>query len=201
MTWSERVSSCASNEEIDARLEAAEIQRRVCAAGGPALSLSRASKAAAFRWSRNLFGTIDRARFLFRDTPRPRPPLVELKLDPRSLCAIRCNTPARRARRCDHAAEAWVRRADVAAHETTISQLPQLVSWPDDGGAFITLPQVYTETSDQPGWRTPTSACTACNSPAASTTPDREVGLHYQIHRSHRRASRGGDRAPASRCA
>ena len=32
-------------------------------------------------------------------------------------------------------------------------ELPQLESWPDDGGAFITLPQVYTEDADRPGWR------------------------------------------------
>ena len=37
------------------------------------------------------------------------------------------------------------------AHETTISELPQLVSWPDDGGAYVTLPQVYTEDPDAPG--------------------------------------------------
>jgi len=30
----------------------------------------------------------------------------------------------------------------VLAKETTIDQLPQLKSWPDDGGAYITLPQV-----------------------------------------------------------
>ena len=32
-----------------------------------------------------------------------------------------------------------------------LSQLPQLQSWPDDGGAFVTLPQVYSEDPDRPG--------------------------------------------------
>ena len=32
--------------------------------------------------------------------------------------------------------------APVLAHQTRISQLPQLWSWPKDAGAFITLPQV-----------------------------------------------------------
>ena len=35
--------------------------------------------------------------------------------------------------------------------ETTLAELPQLKSWPDDGGAYVTLPQVYTEDPDAPG--------------------------------------------------
>ena len=39
----------------------------------------------------------------------------------------------------------------VLAHETSIDQLPQIQCWPDDGGAFVTLPQVYTEDAERPG--------------------------------------------------
>ena len=34
------------------------------------------------------------------------------------------------------------------SHQSTISQLPQIVSWPMDGGAFVTLPQVYSQDPD-----------------------------------------------------
>src|SRR5437660_10655243 len=67
--------------EIDADLEAAEIQRRVYAAGGPAVYYSRV-KGCAFPMVSNLFGTIERARFLFRDTLDAVRHLVEMKVDP-----------------------------------------------------------------------------------------------------------------------
>src|SRR5947209_2432776 len=47
----------------------------------------------------------------------------------------------------------FVRAGPVLEHTGAIQDLPQLVSWPRDGGAFITLPAVYTEDADRPGWR------------------------------------------------
>src|SRR5947199_332339 len=67
--------------EVDARLEVAEIQRRVCAAGGPALLFMRV-KGCRFPMVSNLFGTIERARFIFRDGLERVRRLVELKIDP-----------------------------------------------------------------------------------------------------------------------
>ena len=46
-----------------------------------------------------------------------------------------------------------VRHGPVLAHETTIDRLPQVTTWPNDGGPFITLPEVYTENPDGPGWQ------------------------------------------------
>src|SRR5690349_21273517 len=70
--------------EIDARLEAAEIHRRVFRAGGPALHFTRV-KGCRFSMVSNLFGTMDRARFIFRDTLEAVRRLVELKVDPAAL--------------------------------------------------------------------------------------------------------------------
>src|SRR3990172_3039070 len=67
--------------EIDARLEAAEIHRRVCAAGGPALWFKQV-RGCRFPLVCNLFGTLERARFMFRDSLRSVRQLVNLKLDP-----------------------------------------------------------------------------------------------------------------------
>src|SRR3990172_4091827 len=128
--------------EIDARLEAAEIQRRVCAAGGPAI-LFTGIRGCRFPMVSNLFGTIDRARFLFRDSLNSVQQLVKLKLDP--TAALRQPwrfTGAIRSAAC--MLPMAVSRGDIAAHGTTIAQLPQQVSWPNDGGAFITFPHVYT---------------------------------------------------------
>src|SRR4051812_46182051 len=67
--------------EIDPYLEAAEIQRRVYCAGGPALLFTRV-KGCKFPMLSNLFGTLERTRFLFRDMLSSVRKLVELKVDP-----------------------------------------------------------------------------------------------------------------------
>ena len=72
------------DDEIDPYLEAAEIQRRVYAAGGPAILYTRV-KGCRFPMVSNLFGTIERARFLFRDMLAAVRHLVELKVDAASL--------------------------------------------------------------------------------------------------------------------
>jgi 4-hydroxy-3-polyprenylbenzoate decarboxylase len=180
--------------EIDARLEAAEIHRRVCAAGGPALLFTRV-KGCGFPMVSNLFGTMERARFLFRDTLDRVRRLVELKLDP--TAALR--RPWRYAGTAGSAlamVPRFVGRADVMTNSTTISKLPQQVSWPQDGGAFITLPQVYTEDIREPGWRRSNLGMYRVQLSGGQYEPDREVGLHYQIHRSigvhHEAAMRAG---------
>jgi 4-hydroxy-3-polyprenylbenzoate decarboxylase len=58
-----------------------------------------------------------------------------------------------------------------------------LVSWPRDGGAFITLPQVYSEDPRQPGWKRSNLGMYRVQLSGGQYAPGREVGLHYQIHR------------------
>src|SRR5436305_7802255 len=67
--------------EVDPYLEAAEIQRRVYQAGGPAILYARV-KSCRFPMVSNLFGTPQRTRFLFRDMLRAVQHLVALKVDP-----------------------------------------------------------------------------------------------------------------------
>ena len=167
---------------VDARLEAAEIHRRVCAAGGPAV-LFTSVKGCRFPMAANLFGTMERARFMFRDSLERVRRLIELKIDP--TAAFR--RPLRYASAPFSALSTlpkFVRRAAVTSHETTISQLPHQVSWPEDGGGFITLPQVYTEDVRQPGWRHSNLGMYRVQLLGGQYDPDREVGLHYQIQRS-----------------
>src|SRR5262245_47671849 len=139
------------DEEIDPYLEAAEIQRRVYRAQGPAVLLTRV-KGCRFPMVCNLFGTMQRTRFLFRDMLRAVQHLVELKIDP-------ANFWKQPWRYRDVARTLWflrpkfVRSGPILEGQTTTQELPQLVCWPRDGGAFITLPQVYTEDAAAPGWR------------------------------------------------
>src|SRR5881394_1041740 len=136
-------------QEIDPVLEAAEVQRRVYRAGGPALYFARV-KGCAFPMASNLFGTLPRARFIFRRTLEAVRRVVELKVEPAAFW----KRPARYLGVPFTALHMLPRRVEggpVLAHTTTVSALPQLTCWPDDGGAFITLPQVYTEDPDRPG--------------------------------------------------
>ena len=68
-------------QEIDPYLEAAEIQRRVNQAQGPAVFYKRV-KGCRFPMVSNLFGTLERTRFLFRDTLAAVRHLIELKIEP-----------------------------------------------------------------------------------------------------------------------
>src|SRR5262249_53259258 len=76
-----------------------------------------------------------------------------------------------------------VSNGPILKHQTTVSHLPHLKCWPLDGGAFITLPQVYTEDADRPGWRHSNLGMYRVQLSGNQYQPDREVGLHYQIHR------------------
>ena len=68
-------------EEVDPHLEMAAIHLRVYERGGPALLFEQV-RGSRFPAVSNLFGTLDRARFLFRDTLARVQALVELKYDP-----------------------------------------------------------------------------------------------------------------------
>ncbi|MCA8986462.1 MAG: UbiD family decarboxylase [Planctomycetaceae bacterium] len=179
---------------IDPHLEMAEIQRRVYQAQGPAL-LFRNVKGCRFPMVGNLFGTMERTRYLFRHTLRSVQQLVNLKVDPNAalknpIGAFKALPAALRM------LPRKVRRGPVLAHQIRISDLPQLVSWPGDGGAFITLPQVYSEDVTKPGLMQSNLGMYRVQLSGNQYAVDREVGLHYQIHRSigvhHARAMEAG---------
>jgi 4-hydroxy-3-polyprenylbenzoate decarboxylase len=171
----------AIEQEIDPYLEAAAIQRRVYEAQGPAL-LFRRVKGTAFPMVGNLFGTVERTRFLFRDSLGAVRRLVELKVGPPDLIKHVWRyrgVPGT----AWHMLPRRVRGGPILAHETTIDRLPQLQSWPEDGGAFVTLPLVYTEDPDRPGLSRSNLGMYRVQLSGNEYEANREVGLHYQIHR------------------
>lgn len=185
--------------EVDPYLEIGAIQRRVYAADGPALLFSRV-KGCGFPMLGNLFGTLARARYLFRDTLPAIARMVELKVDPG--LAMR-NLPATLAL----GRHAWsllpkpVSRGPVLEKSTRLAGLPQLVSWPNDGGAFITLPQVYTELPGKGGWKNSNLGMYRVQISGGEYASD-EAGLHYQIHRGigvhHTKALEKGQPLPVN---
>jgi 4-hydroxy-3-polyprenylbenzoate decarboxylase len=169
------------DEPIDAKLEIAEIQRRVFRAGGPALFFNHVA-GCRFPMLGNLFGAMERVRFMFRHSLKRLEQLVALQVDPADLL----RRPRLYLRAPWTALLTRPKRVDggpVLARETTIGQLPQLQSWPDDGGAYITLPQVYSEDPEQPGFARSNLGMYRVQLSGGQYVPDREVGLHYQIQR------------------
>ena len=169
------------DREVDPCLEAGAIQRRVYQAGGPALLFTRV-KGCGFPLLANLFGTLERARFLFRDTLDDISRLVEFKANPAALLkkpfGILGAMPA-----ALHLVPRIVSNGPVFGRTTAIERLPHLKSWPGDGGAFITLPQVYSESIVQPGWRHSNLGMYRVQLSGNRFRSNEEVGLHYQIHR------------------
>ena len=169
------------SEPLDPRLEIGAVQRRVYQAGGPALLFTNPLDCS-FPLLGNLFGTLERTRFIFRDTLADIRRLVDIKINPFSLLkkpldAIRAPSAAL------HLLPKTVTGAPVLQCCTTLSRLPQLVSWPMDGGAFVTLPQVYTENPARPGYGSSNLGMYRVQISGNRYEPDRQAGLHYQIHR------------------
>ncbi|MEM7158343.1 MAG: UbiD family decarboxylase [Myxococcota bacterium] len=186
--------------EVDPELQLAAIQRRLYAAQGPAVLFERVA-GSPFPAVANLFGTMERGRFIFRHTLRRVQQAVELKADP--LAALRrpwqfLSAPLTGLRSLPMRS----RGGPTLQHQTQISKLPAVRSWPKDGGPFITLPQVFSQT---PGGRRIMDSNLGMYRVQLSGNdyaPDEEVGLHYQIHRgigAHHAAARDrGESLPVS---
>lgn len=168
-------------EEVDPYLEMASIHLRVYENKGPAILFEKV-KGSPFPAVSNLFGTLERSKFIFRDTLPKVQQLVALRNDPMkalknpfkyvgsamsALSALPLKTPS----------------AKSKFIKTSISQLPQIVNWPMDGGPFVTMPQVYTEDIEKPGVMNANLGMYRIQLAGNDYIRDKEIGLHYQIHR------------------
>ncbi len=169
-------------EEVDPNLEIAEIHRQVFDRGGPAILYERV-KGSPFQAVSNLYGTFERTAFLFRHTLERVKRVIELKKDPAAFL----KAPLRYAAAPFTALSALPMRSllppPILHGTTTVSQLPQIKSWPMDGGAFITLPQVFTEDPDLPGLLHSNLGMYRIQLSGNEYVTNQEVGMHYQLHR------------------
>lgn len=169
-------------EEVDPYLQMAAIHLRVFEHEGPAILFENV-KGSKFMAVSNLFGTLDRSRFIFRDTLDKIKTLVDLKTDP--VKALK--RPFSYAHVAMTALSALPMKtgksAPVNFGRTQISALPQVVNWPMDGGPFVTMPQVYTEDADKPGIMNANLGMYRIQLGGNEYVQDQEIGLHYQLHR------------------
>lgn len=169
-------------EEVDPYLEMAAIHLRVYEAKGPALLFENV-KGSKFRAVSNIFGTLERSKFIFRDTIAQVQQLIQLKNDP--IKAIQ--SPIKNFAAGMAALKALPLKnplsKPVLYEEINISDLPLIQHWPMDGGAFVTLPQVYTEDVDAPGIMKANLGMYRIQLTGNDYIANQEIGLHYQLHR------------------
>ncbi len=168
--------------EVDPNLEVAEIHRQVYDKHGPAIFFEKI-KGSPFPGLSNLYGTIERTEFLFRKTLPKVKKVIELKADPTRLL----KNPLRYIGAPFTALTALPMKSifgsPVMYGQTTIDQLPMIKSWPMDGGAFITLPQVFSLPPDNKNIMQSNLGMYRIQLSGNEYIMNDEIGLHYQIHR------------------
>lgn len=165
-------------EEVDPNLEMAAIHLRVFDHNGPAI-LFENIKGCRYRAVSNLFGTKERALFLFRDTIEKVRSMTALRNDPMQAM----KHPFKALASLPSAFHALPKKAHAHFDKIRLSDLPQIKCWPDDGGPFVTLPLVYTEDPEKPGIKNSNLGMYRIQLAGNEYLPDKEAGLHYQLHR------------------
>lgn len=164
--------------QVDPYLEIAEIHRRVIARGGPALLFTDVN-GSTFPVVTNLFGTNRRLELAFGSKPldfvRDLVNLVE-QLMPPTLSTLWQAKPL--AMQAFKIGLKNIRSAPILENlqqPPRLSDLPLLTSYHSDGGAFVTLPLVYTEHPDGRGHN--------LGMYRIQRYDDTTTGIHWQIHK------------------
>jgi 4-hydroxy-3-polyprenylbenzoate decarboxylase len=169
-------------EEVDPHLEMAAIHLRIHEQKGPAILFEKV-KGSKFRAASNIFGTLERSEFIFRDTLPQVKKLIEIKIDP--VAALK--NPLAALSALPAAINALPKKNPISQpvtyEEIKISDLPLIKHWSMDGGAYVTLPQVYTEDADKPGIANSNLGMYRIQLTGNEYELDKEIGLHYQLHR------------------
>ncbi|SLM27400.1 3-polyprenyl-4-hydroxybenzoate decarboxylase and related decarboxylases, VdcC [Desulfamplus magnetovallimortis] len=172
-------------KELDPDLEMAEVHNRVFEAGGPAVFFENV-KGSPFPAVSNLFGTYERALKILEPQLGKVADLVNMK----SNLGYALKSPIKSLKalfNASHALPFRQKSGHVLYGRCHIHDLPMIRCWPRDGGGFIYLPQVF---SNDVSCRRGISRIMSSNLgmyriqlSGNDYIMDREVGVHYQIHR------------------
>ena len=170
--------------EIDPHLEMAEIARENFRQGGPALLFEHV-KGSKFRAVCNIFGSDERFNFLFRDGFEQTSAAVRFKSNPVQFFKSAFKHPKQLFKAASAGLASLPKRSGSIKdfEECSLQDLPQLVSWPLDGGAFITLPQVATRPSENANVMQTNVGMYRIQISGNDYVLNEECGLHYQIKR------------------
>ncbi|MBA3662691.1 MAG: UbiD family decarboxylase [Bacteroidetes bacterium] len=168
-------------EEVDPDLEMATIHLKMFEKGGPAILFEKV-KGSKYQAVSNLFGTLERSKFIFRDRLEKMQQMVQLRNNP--FAALK--QPFKYASTGMAAFKALPKKGSFSSagfNEIKISDLPLIKHWPMDGGAFVTLSQVYSEDLDKPGVMASNLGMYRIQLTGNDYVLNKEIGLHYQLHR------------------
>jgi 4-hydroxy-3-polyprenylbenzoate decarboxylase len=169
-------------EEVDPYLEMAAIHLRIHEAGGKAILFEKV-KGSKYRAVSNIFGTLERSEFIFRNTLGHVRNLIDLKNNPIEAIKKPFKNIATLAAGFKALPLKNAISKPVLFEEIKIENIPQIVHWPMDGGAYVTLPQVYTEDIDKPGIMNGNMGMYRIQLSGNDYVMNEEIGLHYQLHR------------------
>ena len=167
---------------LDPNLEIAEVHRRIFESGGPAILFEKVI-GSPFRGLSNIYGTFERTDWLFRKTLKKVQKVTELKADPANFL----KNPTRYLSTPFTALYALPTKAlfskPAMYGQTTIDQLPLIKSWPMDGGAFVTMPQVMSLPPGCKNMMQSNLGMYRIQLTGNDYKTNEEIGLHYQLHR------------------
>ncbi|MBK9631241.1 MAG: UbiD family decarboxylase [Saprospiraceae bacterium] len=168
--------------ETDPNLEMASIHRRIYSKNGPAILFEKVS-GSPFEACSNVFGTHARSEYIFRAVLKKMEHLIKIKLDPAEII----KSPLKSLSTLPFALNGLPRKSwgkpEILKNETSILKLPLIKSWPMDGGAFVTLPQVISFPPQSKDVKQANVGMYRIQLNGNDYLSDQEVGLHYQIHR------------------
>jgi len=179
--------------ESNPDLEMASIHLDEFAKNGKAI-LFEDVKGSQYKAVSNLFGSVARSKFIFRDSLQIVKDLIQIKTNP---SVIINNIPRFIFALLNgiYAIPKKVRFKNFK--EIKIENLPQIKCWKNDGGAFVTLPQVYSEDIDNPGVMHSNLGMYRIQLSGNEYDVNQEIGMHYQLHRGigihQKKANQKGD--------
>ena len=167
-------------EEVDPYLEMSAIHQLAFKQSKKAV-LYENVKGSRYQAFSNLFASLEQSRFIFRHNLKLVKQLVSLKADPMvgfknplhyfsAVLTAPYSLPIK---------QWWGHQFE----EISMEDIPQIQCWPNDGGSFVTLPQVYSEDVDKPGAMNSNLGMYRIQMAANDYVQNKEIGLHYQIHR------------------
>ena len=147
----------------------------------PALLFERVQNSP-FRAAANIFGTRERARFLFRKTLKRAETAIAFHADPMKILKSPSLWPSLPGIGVS-ALPIKSFKAPVLAETTQLSKLPQIRLHQDDGGTFLTLPQVFSQMPGESNMLKSNLGMYRIQTSGNDYVQDAECGLHYQIER------------------
>ena len=166
--------------EVDPYLEMSAIAKEAFENKGPALLFEKV-KGSPFRSAANIFGTKERAYFLFRKNLKELKAAIAFKASPQNLL----KNPNQIFKLPFAGIHALPKRSSIKFLKNTcrLEDLPQLHSWPEDGGAFLTLPQVCSLPLESKNIMQSNLGMYRIQISGNDYKKNEECGLHYQINR------------------